>query len=116
MKNNKTFIEVMLNQNLSEEMYSPVPAGISKDDMKQPLIQWDLGIGPTSFISDHQKYLLPKLAINGKEKSKIAKVVVAFSQSKSSILGAKQAFDLNLVEPIFVGPKDKGPKVYLGYF
>jgi len=42
-----------------------------------------------------------------KKRAKVAKVVIAFSQSKSSILGAKQAFDLNLIEPIFVGPKDK---------
>ena len=42
-----------------------------------------------------------------KNRAKVAKVVIAFSHSKSAISGAKQAFDLNLIEPIFVGPKDQ---------
>ena len=48
-----------------------------------------------------------------KKRAKVAKVVIAFSHSKSSIFGAKQAFDLNLIEPIFVGPKNKIEKEYL---
>ena len=44
-----------------------------------------------------------------KKRAKVAKVVIAFSHSKSSIFGAKQAFDLNLIEPIFVGPKSGFP-------
>ena len=40
-----------------------------------------------------------------KKRAKVAKVVIAFCHSKSAISGAKQAFDLNLIEPIFVGPK-----------
>ena len=65
-------------------------------------------MSPTSFISDQSKVFAPKSLLSmAKKRAKVAKVVIAFSQSKSSILGAKQAFDLNLVEPIFVGPKDK---------
>ena len=42
-----------------------------------------------------------------KKRAKVAKVVIAFCHSKSAISGAKQAFDLKLIEPIFVGPKNK---------
>ena len=42
-----------------------------------------------------------------KKRAKVAKVVISFCYSKSAISGAKQAFDLNLIEPIFVGPKNK---------
>ena len=42
-----------------------------------------------------------------KNRAKVAKIVIAFCQSKSAISGAKQAFDINLIEPIFVGPKNK---------
>ena len=42
------------------------------------------------------------LAKKNKEKAKVA---IAYSQSASSIIGAKQAFDQGLIEPIFVGKK-----------
>ena len=42
-----------------------------------------------------------------KKRAKVAKVVISFCYSKSAISGAKQAFDLNLIKPIFVGPKNK---------
>ena len=40
-----------------------------------------------------------------KKNKKKAKVAIAYSQSASSIIGAKQAFDQGLIEPIFVGKK-----------
>ena len=42
-----------------------------------------------------------------KARAKVARVVIAFCHSKSAISGAKQAFDLDLIEPIFVGPRNK---------
>ena len=65
-------------------------------------------MSPSSFILDQSKVFAPKsLLTKAKNRAKIAKVVIAFSHSKSAISGAKQAFDLNLIEPIFVGPKDQ---------
>ena len=65
-------------------------------------------MSPTSFILDQSKVFAPKsLLLMAKKRAKVAKVVIAFCHSKSAISGAKQAFDLNLIEPIFVGPKNK---------
>ena len=65
-------------------------------------------MSPTSFISDQSKVFAPKSLLSmAKNRAKVAKVVIAFCQSKSAISGAKQAFDINLIEPIFVGPKNK---------
>jgi len=65
-------------------------------------------LSPTSFISDQSKVFAPKSLLSmAKKRAKVAKVVISFCYSKSAISGAKQAFDLNLIEPIFVGPKNK---------
>ena len=65
-------------------------------------------MSPTSFISDQSKVFAPKSLLSmAKKRAKVAKVVISFCYSKSAISGAKQAFDLNLIEPIFVGPKNK---------
>ena len=42
-----------------------------------------------------------------KTRAKVARVVISYCHSKSAISGAKQAFDLDLIEPIFVGPRNK---------
>ena len=69
-------------------------------------------MSPSSFILDQSKVFAPKsLLTKAKNRAKAAKVVIAFSHSKSAISGAKQAFDLNLIEPIFVGPKDQIEKL-----
>lgn len=65
-------------------------------------------MSPASFILDQSKVFAPKsLLTMAKTRAKVARVVIAFSQSKSAISGAKQAFDLDLIEPIFVGPRNK---------
>ena len=56
-------------------------------------------MSPSSFILDQSKVFAPKsLLTMAKNRAKVAKVVIAFSHSKSAISGAKQAFDLNLIE------------------
>ena len=45
-----------------------------------------------------------------KTRAKVARVVISYCHSKSAISGAKQAFDLDLIEPIFVGPRNKVEK------
>ena len=61
-----------------------------------------------SFILDQSKVFAPKsLLTMAKARAKVARVVIAFCHSKSAISGAKQAFDLDLIEPIFVGPRNK---------
>ena len=42
-----------------------------------------------------------------KTRAKVARVVISYCHSKSAISGAKQAFDLDLIEPVFVGPRNK---------
>ena len=41
-----------------------------------------------------------------KTRAKVARVVISYCHSKSAISGAKQAFDLDLIEPVFVGPRN----------
>ena len=65
-------------------------------------------MSPESFILDQSKVSAPKsLLTMAKTRAKVARVVIAFCHSKSAISGAKQAFDLGLIEPIFVGPRNK---------
>ena len=65
-------------------------------------------MSPASFILDQSKVSAPKsLLTMAKTRAKVARVVIAFCHSKSAISGAKQAFDLDLIEPIFVGPRNK---------
>ncbi len=58
------------------------------------------------FITDQTKVIAPSFLLDlAKKNKKKAKVAIAYSQSASSIIGAKQAFDQGLIEPIFVGKK-----------
>ena len=65
-------------------------------------------MSPESFILDQSKVSAPKsLLTMAKTRAKVARVVISYCHSKSAISGAKQAFDLDLIEPIFVGPRNK---------
>ena len=65
-------------------------------------------MSPASFILDQSKVFAPKsLLTMAKTRAKVARVVISYCHSKSAISGAKQAFDLDLIEPIFVGPRNK---------
>ena len=65
-------------------------------------------MSPESFILDQSKVSAPKsLLTMAKTRAKVARVVISYCHSKSAISGAKQAFDLDLIEPVFVGPRNK---------
>ena len=65
-------------------------------------------MSPASFILDQSKVFAPKsLLTMAKTRAKVARVVISYCHSKSAISGAKQAFDLDLIEPVFVGPRNK---------
>ena len=64
-------------------------------------------MSPESFILDQSKVSAPKsLLTMAKTRAKVARVVISYCHSKSAISGAKQAFDLDLIEPVFVGPRN----------
>ena len=58
------------------------------------------------FITDQSQVVAPSFLLDLAKKNKNkAKVAIAYSQSASSIIGAKQAYDRGLIEPVFVGSK-----------
>ncbi len=58
------------------------------------------------FITDQSQVIAPSFLLSlAKKNKKRAKVAIAYSQSASSIIGAKHAYDEGLIEPVFVGNK-----------
>jgi len=58
------------------------------------------------FITDQSQVNAPSFLLSLEKKNKNrAKVAIAYSQSASSIIGAKQAYDEGLIEPVFIGNK-----------
>ena len=58
------------------------------------------------FITDQSQVNAPSFLLSlAKKNKKRATVAIAYSQSASSIIGAKHAYDEGLIEPVFVGNK-----------
>ena len=58
------------------------------------------------FINDQSEVIAPSFLLSlAKKNKKRATVAIAYSQSASSIIGAKHAYDEGLIEPVFVGNK-----------
>jgi phosphate acetyltransferase len=58
------------------------------------------------FITDQTQISAPFFLLKlAKKSKKVARVAIAYCQSTSAIVGAKQAYDEGLMEPVFVGDK-----------